>query len=100
MDEGDGRVGIDEGRCTGCTDHRRHALATFRTQRVHKAPKYTVPASTPAKHRRLQSALLAVMYIPRNCYPELVRSAIIRYKTNVRKVCRNEENYESGTAVE
>ena len=38
------------------------------TQRVHKAPKYTVPASTPCKHRRLQSALLVVRCIVCNCY--------------------------------
>ena len=38
------------------------------TQRVHKAPKYAVPASTPCKHRRLQSALLVVRCIVCNCY--------------------------------
>ncbi len=38
------------------------------TQRVHKAPKYTVPASTPCKHRRLQSALFVVRCIVCNCY--------------------------------
>ncbi len=62
MDEGDGRVGIDEGRCTGCTDHRRHALALLRTQR------HISLHSTETKCRRLQSALLVVRCILRNCY--------------------------------
>ena len=86
MDEGDGRVGIDEGRCTGCTDHRRHALATFRTQRMHKAPKYAVPASTPAKHRRLQSVLLAVMCILHNCCLKFRSLAIA--KNNIKEYRR------------
>ena len=49
-----------EGRCAGCTDHRRHAFATFRTQR------HISCHSTPAKCRRLRSALLVVRCILHN----------------------------------
>ena len=48
-------------RCTEGTDHRRHACATFRTQRCVRCH------STPSKHRRLQSALLVVRCILHNC---------------------------------
>ena len=51
----EGEVTEQRGRCIRCTDHRRHALATFRSQR------HISLHSTETKCRRLQSALLVVM---------------------------------------
>ena len=57
---GDGALAQGDAAC-GTHDHRRHAPATFRSQR------YITPYSTGCKYRRLKSVLLAVMCASHSC---------------------------------